>query len=226
MIQLRLPHHSLSKLLVASGMMLLMAVIMLLFSDRAFAHGYVESPGSRASLCKLGQNKNCGAIIYEPQSLEAPKGFPQAGPADGKIASAAVGRFSELDQQSATRWSKVPMTAGTKTFTWKLTAAHATSTWKYYMTKQNWDQNAPLSRASFDLTPFCSVNYGGKQPPSTYSDTCNVPSRTGYQVILAVWEIADTANAFYNVIDVNFGGDPSDNQPPTAPTGLSASNLT
>ncbi|WP_025851486.1 lytic polysaccharide monooxygenase [Paenibacillus ehimensis] len=225
MTQLRLPHHALSKLLVASGMMLLMVVIMLLFSDRAFAHGYIDSPGSRAYLCKLGQNKNCGAIIYEPQSLEAPKGFPQAGPADGKIASAG-GAFPELDQQSATRWAKVPMTAGTKTFTWKLTAPHATSSWKYYITKQNWDQNAPLSRASFDLTPFCSVDYGGKKPPYTYSDTCNVPSRTGYQVILAVWEIADTANAFYNVLDVNFGGDSADTQPPTAPTSLSASNLT
>ena len=36
--------------------------------------------------------------------------------------------------------------------------------------------------------------------------TCNVPNRSGYQVILAVWDIGDTANAFYNVIDVNMGG--------------------
>ncbi|MFB6367921.1 lytic polysaccharide monooxygenase, partial [Paenibacillus elgii] len=184
MIQLRLPHHSLFKLLVASGMMLLMAVVMLLFSDRAFAHGWVDSPGSRAYLCFLKQNKNCEDAGYNRNNIETQKGFPQAGPADGKIAS-GNGRYPELDQQSATRWSKVPMTAGTKTFTWTLTAAHATSSWKYYITKQNWDQNAPLSRASFDLTPFCSVNYGGKKPPTTYSDTCNVPSRTGYQVILA-----------------------------------------
>ncbi|MGV2805610.1 chitin-binding protein, partial [Clostridium perfringens] len=55
---------------------------------------------------------------------------------------------------------------------------------------------------------------------------CNVPSRTGYQVILAVWEIADTGNAFYNVIDVNFtGGGNPDTTAPTAPTGVTASNV-
>ena len=27
--------------------------------------------------------------MYEPQSLEAPKGFPQGGPVDGQIASQA-----------------------------------------------------------------------------------------------------------------------------------------
>jgi predicted carbohydrate-binding protein with CBM5 and CBM33 domain len=34
---------------------------------------------------------------------------------------------------------------------------------------------------------------------------CNVPQRTGYQVIYAVWEIADTSNSFYQAIDVDFG---------------------
>ena len=29
----------------------------------------------------------------------------------------------------------------------------------------------------------------------------------GYHVILAVWDVADTANAFYNVIDVDVKGD-------------------
>ncbi len=34
---------------------------------------------------------------------------------------------------------------------------------------------------------------------------CNVPERTGYQVIYAVWEIADTSNSFYQALDVDFG---------------------
>ncbi len=216
----------LRKWLVIGGMMLSMAFVLLLFSSTAFAHGYIDSPSSRADLCARKVNKNCGFIIYEPQSLEAHKGFPAAGPSDGKIAS-ANGAFPELDQQSATRWSKVKITPGTTTFHWTIEANHATTSWKYYMTKQDWNPNAPLGRASFDLTPFCSVDYKGKQPPHSYSDTCNVPSRTGYQVILAVWEIADTANAFYNVIDVDFGGgSPVDPTPPTAPTNLAVSNIT
>lgn len=196
-----------------------------IYADRASAHGYVEGPASRAILCKQGANTDCGAIIYEPQSLEAPKGFPAAGPADGKIASAG-GAFPKLDEQSATRWAKVPMTGGTTTFNWKFTAPHATSSFRYFITKPNWNPNAPLTRDQFDLTPFCTVNYGGAQPPFTYSHSCEVPSgRTGYHVILAVWDVHDTANAFYNVIDVQFPSGPADNVPPTAPSNLSVSNI-
>ncbi|NEW07654.1 chitin-binding protein [Paenibacillus sp. SYP-B3998] len=221
----RLSNQLCLRVLITSGMLLVMMLAALLFSSKALAHGYIDSPSSRPDLCADGTNKNCGAIIYEPQSLEALKGFPAAGPADGKIASAS-GAFPELDQQSATRWSKVAITPGTTTFHWTIEANHATTSWKYYITKQNWDPNAPLSRASFDLTPFCNVDYKGKQPPHSYSDTCSVPSRTGYQVILAVWEIYDTANAFYNVIDVDFGGGtPGDTTAPTAPTNLTSSNV-
>ncbi|MBB3111197.1 chitin-binding protein [Paenibacillus phyllosphaerae] len=215
----------LRKLLIAGGILTLMMVALLLFAaGKASAHGYIENPGSRAALCKSGANVDCGNIVYEPQSLEAPKGWPAAGPADGKIASAA-GAFPKLDEQSATRWSKVNISAGPITFQWKLSAMHATASWKYYITKEGWNPNAPLSRDSFNLTPFCSINYGGVQPPSNYASSCNVPVRTGYHVILAVWEVADTANAFYNVIDVNFGGGTT-NPTLSAPTGLAASGIT
>lgn len=226
MAAIRLSRSFMMKAVTSLGVMLIAVFCTVLLSEKASAHGYVDSPGSRAILCKNGQNTDCGAIIYEPQSLEAPKGFPTAGPADGKIASAG-GIFPKLDEQSATRWSKVNISSGPNTFTWKLTAPHATSSWKYYITKPGWNPNAPLSRNSFDLTPFCSVDYGGVRPPYTYTDTCNVPERTGYHVILAVWEIADTANAFYNVIDVNFGGtNPGDTQAPSAPGSLTAGGVT
>ncbi len=42
----------------------------ILFSSQVSAHGYVSQPESRALLCKQGINKNCGSIIYEPQSNE------------------------------------------------------------------------------------------------------------------------------------------------------------
>ncbi|UNK17158.1 lytic polysaccharide monooxygenase [Paenibacillus sp. N3/727] len=226
MTSIRLSNPKLVKLLALCGMMIVATLSMFLFSEKVSAHGYVDSPGSRAILCKNGQNTDCGAIMYEPQSLEAPKGFPAAGPADGKIASAG-GAFPKLDEQSATRWTKVNMSSGQNTFTWKLTANHATTSWKYYITKPNWNPNAPLTRDSFDLTPFCSVAYDGTRPPTTYSDTCNVPQRTGYHVILAVWEIADTPNAFYNVIDVNFNGsNPIDTEAPTAPSSLASTGIT
>ncbi|MCM3630844.1 lytic polysaccharide monooxygenase [Paenibacillus glycanilyticus] len=218
----RLSRPAPAKLLMICALLVLTAISMLFTKDKAYSHGYVEGPASRAALCKSGANTDCGAIVYEPQSLEAPKGFPAAGPADGKIAS-ANGAFPKLDEQSATRWAKVNISSGTNTFTWKLTANHSTASWKYYITKPTWNPNAALTRDSFDLTPFCSVAYNGAQPPFSYSNTCNVPQRSGYQVILAVWEVADTANAFYNVIDVNFTGtNPVDTTAPSAPTSLAA----
>lgn len=219
----RLSQLSVKHLRMNIAIVLMISLGLTLFSQQLFAHGYVEGPASRAALCKSGQNTDCGPIVFEPQSLEAPKGFPAAGPVDGKIAS-ANGAFAKLDEQSATRWAKVNMSSGPNTFTWKLTANHATASWKYYITKTNWNANAALTRDSFDLTPFCSVNYGGTQPPFSYSNSCNVPERSGYHIILAVWEVADTPNAFYNVIDVNFNGsNPVDTQAPTAPSSLISS---
>jgi len=78
----------------------------------ANAHGYVNAPESRAIMCKLGKNTDCGAIVYEPQSLEYLKGFPASGPADGQIASAGGQFGGNLDPQSATRWAKTDITAG------------------------------------------------------------------------------------------------------------------
>ncbi|WP_028594939.1 lytic polysaccharide monooxygenase [Paenibacillus assamensis] len=224
MSSLHLSNRNPLKVLIASSITFaLLYTLSLILADHASAHGYVTN--SRAGLCANNVNANCGLIIYEPYSLEGTKVFPSGGPADGKIASAGVGMFSQLDQQSSTRWSKVNISAGSNTFNWSIKVPHATASWKYYITKQNWDPNAPLTRASFDLTPFCSVSSNGQKPGGTYSDTCNVPSRTGYQVILAVWEISDTLNAFYNVIDVNFGGGSSDTSAPTVPTSVVATNI-
>lgn len=211
------------RLLMIGGGLLLLFACMFAFSKNASAHGYINDPASRAIQCKNGLNTNCGPIIYEPQSLEGPKGFPAAGPPDGKIASAGLAGFSQLDQQSATRWNKVNMTSGTNNFTWNFTARHATTSYRYFITKPDWNPNAPLTRAQFDLTPFCSVNGNGQQPPSTLTHTCNVPQRDGYHVILGVWDIADTQNAWYIVIDAQFGA--GDSVAPTAPTNLAVSNV-
>jgi len=79
------------------------------------------------------------------------------------------------------------------------------------MTKQGWDPSQPLTRASFDLTPFCEIPDSGR-PVATVTKNCNVPPRTGYQVMLSVWEIGDTSNSFYNVVDLDFGNGSSGNE--------------
>ena len=56
------------------------AAIPLLTATPAFSHGYTTSPPSRSYRCAQQQVADCGSIQYEPQSVEGPKGFPQAGP--------------------------------------------------------------------------------------------------------------------------------------------------
>ncbi|MBF7155478.1 MULTISPECIES: lytic polysaccharide monooxygenase [Bacillus] len=200
-----------------------------LIPQNAYAHGFVEKPSSRSALCSPtygALNANCGSVMYEPQSLEAPKGFPQAGPIDGQIASAG-GKFGGvLDQQTADRWFKNTITGGENTFTWKYTAPHLTSKWHYYITKKGWDPNKALKRA--DLEPIGTVQHDGSTASNHLTHKINVPTdRSGYHVILAVWDVADTANAFYNVIDVNLINDVKpDIEAPSIPNGIQAQKVT
>ncbi|WP_394149307.1 N-acetylglucosamine-binding protein GbpA [Vibrio maritimus] len=194
-----------------------MATIGLVASPLVHSHGYVSAvengvAEARATLCKYPadtgeQNVNCGSVQWEPQSVEGPEGFPEAGPPDGQIASAGLSQFSPLNEQTADRWVKRPIQSGMQNFEWTFTANHVTRDWKYYITKPNWNPNQALTRDSFDLNPFCVVDGNMQKPPKLTTHQCNVPARDGYQVILAVWDVGDTAAAFYNVIDVQFSGD-------------------
>ncbi|PGC02281.1 lytic polysaccharide monooxygenase [Bacillus toyonensis] len=200
-----------------------------LIPQNAYAHGFVEKPGSRSALCSPtygALNVNCGSVMYEPQSLEAPKGFPQAGPVDGQIASAG-GKFGGiLDQQTADRWFKNTITGGENTFTWKFTAPHLTSKWHYYITKIGWNPNKALTRADFE--PIGTVQHDGSAASNNVAHKINVPTdRSGYHVILAVWDVADTANAFYNVIDVNLINNvKADTEAPSIPNGIQTQKVT
>jgi chitin-binding protein len=171
----------------------------------AYGHGYTNAPISRAKHCANGTVQNCGQIQWEPQSTEGPKGFPGSGPADGKLCSAGLAQFNELNDQRGGTWPTTQLTSGQNyTFRWHLTAAHSTTDFAYYLTKPGWNQNAPLTRSALELTPFLRVPMNGARPASDVSHTGRVPNRTGRHMILAVWTIADTANAFYQCSDVRF----------------------
>lgn len=203
-------------------------------STQLSAHGYVMSPASRGyqgSLDKatLGYTAALGiygSVINEPGSLEAKKGFPAFGPADGMIASAngSIGGNTVLDLQTADRWKKTNITTGVNTFIWKYLAYHATAKWHYYMTKPGWNPNQPLSRQNLEL--IGEVVHNGTPPQDNTPHHITIPAnRQGYHVILAVWDVADTANAFYNVIDVNVQSTVTPAQP-AAPTGLTKIGVT
>ncbi|WP_282695529.1 lytic polysaccharide monooxygenase [Streptomyces sp. CC208A] len=176
----------------------------LLAAGTANSHGYTDSPISRQKLCANGTVQNCGGIQWEPQSVEGPKGFPTRGPADGTICAGGNARFAQLDDPRGGAWPTTRVTAGqSHTFRWQFTARHATTDFRYYITRNGWDPSQKLTRAALDPQPFLTVPYNNQRPPSTLSHSGTIPAgKTGRHLILAVWTIADTANAFYACSDV------------------------
>ncbi|MBA4152342.1 MAG: chitin-binding protein [Acinetobacter sp.] len=52
-----------------------------------------------------------------------------------------------------------------------------------------------------------------------------LPERTGYHVLLAVWEVADTGNAFYQVVDLEFAAIENPVVGPSTPANLTAGDI-
>ncbi|MBC1459151.1 lytic polysaccharide monooxygenase [Listeria newyorkensis] len=201
------------------------ASIMIFGGEKAHAHGFVEKPASRAYIGNMAAQQNWndafkmyGQSINNPQGIETDKGFPFAGPLDGQIASGdgKVGDFM-LDKQTEDMWVKNNMTGGTNAFTWKYTTAHATTKWHYYITKKDWNPNDKLERSDLEL--IGTVNHDGSTADKNLTHYIDVPKdRSGYHVILAVWDVADTPNAFYQAIDVNLQNDGIPEEDTEAPT--------
>ncbi|ABC38514.1 lytic polysaccharide monooxygenase auxiliary activity family 9 protein [Burkholderia thailandensis] len=142
-----------------------------------------------------------------------------APPRDGEIASGgrtADARAQLNEPDSVAHWQKHSVRSGQSLqISWSYSMPHKTRRWTYWITKPGWDASARLARAHFEPEPL-KVYLNTYQPywgPDAdkelipRGDTIhefNLPTRTGYHVLLAVWDIADTANAFYQVIDLNF----------------------
>jgi predicted carbohydrate-binding protein with CBM5 and CBM33 domain len=166
------------KLLAALAGALVVPGLMLAVPGLASAHGYISGPPSRQAQCAQGV-LDCGDIKYEPQSVEGPKGLQSC--------SGGNSRFAELDDDSKP-WQATP-TGHSVTFTWTFTAAHRTSTFDYFI--------GGNKIASFDL--------GGAQPAQGLQHTVNLGGATGHVKVLAVWNVYDTANAFYSCVDLQVG---------------------
>ncbi|WP_441459647.1 lytic polysaccharide monooxygenase auxiliary activity family 9 protein [Burkholderia thailandensis] len=128
----------------------------------------------------------------------------------------AYARAQLNEPDSVAHWQKHSVRSGQSLqISWSYSMPHKTRRWTYWITKPGWDASARLARAHFEPEPL-KVYLNTYQPywgPDAdkelipRGDTIhefNLPTRTGYHVLLAVWDIADTANAFYQVIDLNF----------------------
>jgi predicted carbohydrate-binding protein with CBM5 and CBM33 domain len=153
-------------------------LIMIAVPGVASAHGYISSPLSRQAQCAQ-KIVSCGDITYEPQSVEGPKGL--------RSCSGGNARFADLDDD--TKGWRVTSVGTTVTFDWTLTAQHRTTSWEYYIGN---------TRVGF-------VDGGNQIPPTSFSHTVNFSGYSGQQKVLAIWNIADTANAFYSCVDLQIG---------------------
>ncbi|MCQ6554834.1 lytic polysaccharide monooxygenase [Streptomyces sp. C10-9-1] len=147
-------------------------------ASTAHAHGWVTSPASRQDQCASGV-VDCGQIRYEPQSVEGPKGL--------RSCSGGNAQFAELDDDGK-GWHVTPV-GSTYTFTWHHTARHATESWQYFLGDRM----------------IASFTGNGARPPADVSHQVDFGGVTGRQKVLAVWNVADTGNAFYSCIDVSIG---------------------
>lgn len=163
---------------VAIGALLGPLLVVLGPAGPASAHGYISDPMSRQAQCAAGIVQ-CGQIQWEPQSVEGPKGLTSC--------SGGNSRFAELDDDSL-GW--VPTQVGSQVdFTWSLTVNHRTSTWQYFI----------------GGTKVAEFDDGGAQPPDIVTHNVDLSGFSGDQKLLAVWNIADTANAFYACVDLSIG---------------------
>ncbi|MCF5069861.1 N-acetylglucosamine-binding protein GbpA [Pseudomonas syringae] len=204
-----------SVLAICTSPVILLSAVMT--AQNASAHGYLEVPPSRALLCQQGVNTQCGGAQYEPQSVgETFKGFPAGaggapmqGPFDGKIASGGHERFSAGGVQSANRWQLTEIKDRTLDFQWRYTPGHPATRHEYFISRNGWNPNEPLKRATFESTPFCAVEGGNQLPVSGTKHNCTIPEgKAGQHVILGIWTVGDTDAAFYNVTDVNILAEP------------------
>lgn len=157
----------------------------------AGAHGYILSPPSRQAQCAQ-HTVTCDSIQWEPQSVEGPKGLRNC---HGNVA-----RFAELSDDSKP-W-RAASVGRSVSFTWTFTARHSTKNFEYYI--------GNTRVANFELN--------GAQPPATLTHPVNLGNVSGRVRLLAVWNINDTANAFYSCVDLQVGGSPSEPPPQPDPT--------
>ena len=178
-------------------------------------HGFVYSPKSRSYLCSIRQNANCGQIIWEPQSVEGIRDFPDCGPKDGELANGGSSRFKALNEYGMNRWNTSYMqfdsfneTHAIIHFDWRITVSHSTESFRVFLTNPSYKESFPITRKSLYLNPICEDKFNGKNPlVPYYRQTCivhkyllgiNVGKARGFY---AVWDIADNYNAFYQWID-------------------------
>lgn len=200
-------------------MMLLLSLLTVGMHVRmAHGHGYVFSPPSRSCLCRerVNAESDCGSVMWEPQSVEGKHRFPVGGPADGELASGGVRRFAKLDRPSD-RWHAIALHRSSDEvaaaansvkipFRWRLTVAHRSEGFRVFVTNERYNVSDHALRRDdlrFEARYVCGELIAKLN--HTYTINCEFP-RDAFlpgrqQAFLAIWDVGNNYNAFYQIID-------------------------
>lgn len=192
-------------------------------------HGRISNPKSRAQILyekgelDFGQVNECEggkgfpALVGNLPDPDAPDDvYNRPPPADGEIASGGHTEDArDLLNATGSHWPKHDVTSGQElSVIWEYRQVHKTRRWTYWITKDGWNPDEPLARKHFEpqplkvflntFQPYYAPGSDILYPPPIHQHKFNLPNRLGYHIILAVWDVANTAAAFYQVIDVDF----------------------
>jgi chitin-binding protein len=209
---------------------IVMAGLALLAAGPAGAHGSMEVPASRAYACyKEGpespKSAACKAVVQaggtqplydwnEVNQAQA-NGNHRALIPDGTICAGGRAKYAGLDLPR-TDWTATtiaPDASNRFTFVFHATAVHTARSIDFFVTRDGWNQAAPLAWS--DLVRFASVV---PSPPVDHRFRMNVQlpaNKAGRHVILAIWQRADSPEAFYSCSDVRIVATGGASQPVT-----------
>ncbi len=214
---------------------LLMVIISSALPGPLWAHGSISTPPSRVYLCRFADNPEnpqdprCAAAVAaagSPQFLYDWNAIRQADAngqhqvfvPDGELCSGGGPAFGGLDlPRDDWRATTIrPDAEGNVELIYHVTAPHSTRDMLFYITREGWDPQQPLTWEDLDaidepgnpvdpVDPFChltSVTQETMGKIQVYRMTCPLPQRTGRHVLYNVWQRDDSPEAFYACVDV------------------------
>lgn len=148
-----------------------------------------------------------GGTQSQAQAInESQKGWPASGfgvKSDDFMAGGG-GWDGKVDEYGKDRWPKNNVQPGDITITWGYTARHRTAKYEYFITKQGWsDDGYHIDKNDFERIAFYNKNSESDDFGEDIHKFALPSDRTGYHLMMAVWEIYDTAASFYNLIDLD-----------------------
>ncbi|WP_440974343.1 lytic polysaccharide monooxygenase auxiliary activity family 9 protein [Pseudomonas koreensis] len=96
--------------------------------------------------------------------------------------------------------------------TWQYTAPHTTRGYRWLITKDGWDPKQRISRAQLEAQPFAEDFYPqvpyyihANELKAKVNHEVKLPAnKKGHHVVVLMWIVANTGNAFYQAFDIDF----------------------